>query len=133
ANGIITTQKECEVKNEYEDNETRLLRTNPQLAGPLGDLFFKGIKKIDTEPYRKVEVQGCYDTTQDNVELILWDCGIEDNDTVSIYLNGNWIIENYRLTKAKKSFPITLQKGENYLVMYAHNLGDIPKNTAALA
>lgn len=124
----------CDTKtaDNNNDDEAKLIRSNPQWNAPGASLFLTGVRRIETESYRKVELQGCYNVTQDHADLILWDCGVEDNDTVSIYLNGKWIIENYRLTKAKKSFPVQLQPGENYLVMYAHNLGDIPNNTAAL-
>lgn len=116
-----------------DDNEAKLIRSNPQLTLPSYALLQQGIRLNAGESFRKIEVQDCYMSSVQEVDLLLWDCGIEDNDTVSLYLNGEWILRNFRLTKAPFTLPVKLLAGENMLVLYAHNLGDIPKNTAAIA
>ncbi|HEY8402897.1 MAG TPA: hypothetical protein VIK89_16640 [Cytophagaceae bacterium] len=68
-----------------------------------------------------------------NVTIKVWDHSIEDGDIISLNINGNWIIENYTLTKAKKEFTVTLKEGENHLVLYALNLGKYKPNTASIS
>lgn len=116
-----------------DDEEAGMIRANPYLALPSYQLLQQGIRLNANESYRKIDVQDCYTSSTDQVELVIWDCGVEDNDTISLYLNGEWILSNFRLTKAPYIFPVSLKRGENILVLYAHNLGDIPNNTAALS
>lgn len=60
----------------------------------------------------------------------------EDGDTVSINVNGVWIVDQYELknrSKDTKAFRLSLQPGkENYLISKAWNLGSIPPNTLTL-
>lgn len=116
-----------------DDNEAKMIRSNPSVVLPSYQLTQQGIRLNAGESFRTVAIQDCYNSSTKQVDLILWDCGVEDNDTVSLYLNGQWILKNFRLTKAPYSLPVQLNNGENMLVLYAHNLGDIPKNTAAVA
>lgn len=134
APGMMTITQACPPDlKKPDDDEAKLIRSNPNAALPSFNLLQTGIRLNAGDGYRKIEVQDCYSSSTNEVELLLWDCGVEDNDTVSLYLNGQWILQNFRLTKAPFALPVRLLKGENMLVLYAHNLGDIPKNTAALS
>lgn len=69
-----------------------------------------------------------------DIELIVWDDKQEDGDSISLYLNGEWILEKYRIQTKKKSIKITLDPNrDNYLIMYALNEGRMPPNTCAIA
>jgi hypothetical protein len=70
--------------------------------------------------------------TKDSLVLKIWDSNRVDGDIVSLDLNGQLILESYKLTSIPKLIKIPLNKGENIVTMFAHNLGDIPPNTAAL-
>lgn len=70
---------------------------------------------------------------QKTVTIKVWDHGQEDGDIISLNLNGQWVIENYTLTKAKKEFKVTLKDGENHLVLHALNLGKYKPNTASIS
>lgn len=67
-----------------------------------------------------------------SIKIMVWDKEQVDGDKINLSLNGNWILENYTLTKKKKIIEVELKDGVNHLVLYALNLGDIPPNTAAL-
>lgn len=68
------------------------------------------------------------------LEITLWDSEYEDGDIVSLFLNGEWILKEYLLTNKKKTLHVDISKNaDNYLVLYAHNEGERPPNTAALA
>jgi hypothetical protein len=70
--------------------------------------------------------------TKDSLVLKIWDSNRVDGDIVSLDLNGQLILESYKLTSIPKLIKIPLNKGENIVTMFAQNLGDIPPNTAAL-
>ena len=67
------------------------------------------------------------------VHLELWDQGDEDQDSISVQLNGAFILTNYELTSRKIRIKLNLQEGENHLVFMAHNEGRFPPNTAQCA
>jgi hypothetical protein len=70
--------------------------------------------------------------SKDSITVDVWDGNREDGDIISLVFNGKVLLEKHVLTKSKKSFRVALQKGQNVLTLIAHNLGDIPPNTAAL-
>ncbi|HKC69643.1 MAG TPA: hypothetical protein VKG26_15505 [Bacteroidia bacterium] len=87
------------------------------------------VKKING---RHVDVQKTITVPTDLVTAYVWDEGLVDGDQISLYLNGQLILENYTLAKAKKQIPLHLVAGTNYLTMQAVNLGTVPPNTAAI-
>lgn len=63
----------------------------------------------------------------------VWDNRTYDGDTISLFLNDDCLLDHYLLRKEKKLIKLRLEAGStNYLSLYAHNLGRIPPNTAAL-
>lgn len=69
---------------------------------------------------------------KDSISIDVWDGNREDGDIISLVFNGVVLLEQHTLTKEKRQFRVALQKGQNILTLIAHNLGDIPPNTAAL-
>lgn len=65
-------------------------------------------------------------------KIYLWDYGTFDRDTVSVNINGEWLVQNFPLTKDKAEFEFTFEKGNNYIILYALNLGKVPPNTASI-
>jgi hypothetical protein len=71
----------------------------------------------------------------DSLVLSLYDNGIVDGDTVSVFLNGENIISKQKLKEAavKKTIYITPGSPDSLqLVLFAENLGTIPPNTGLL-
>ncbi|MBW8683779.1 hypothetical protein [Chitinophaga rhizophila] len=64
--------------------------------------------------------------------LELWDDAAEDGDSISIRMNGQEVVTGFPVMKKRQQLKVTLQKGENRLIMVADNLGSIPPNTAVL-
>ncbi len=133
APGMAFTAVQCETTEPDDDKEAATIRSNPSMAFASYNLVQTGIRLNAQDVARAVDIQDCYNSNESKVELLVWDCGVEDNDTISLYVNGQWVLRNFRLTKAKHAVKVTLDPGENMVLMYAHNLGDIPKNTAALS
>jgi hypothetical protein len=82
---------------------------------------------------RKYKVQQTVEVTNPVVKIQVYDKNRVDGDIISIYLNGEVLIEDLEVTKEKKEFTLNLKEGSNTLVMYALNAGRIPPNTAAIA
>jgi len=70
--------------------------------------------------------------TTRNIKIKVYDNGIIDNDTVSIFYNNRLLINHQKLSE--KPIEIDLQLDENTsiheLSLFAENLGSIPPNTA---
>ncbi|MEZ4775851.1 MAG: hypothetical protein R3D00_21905 [Bacteroidia bacterium] len=81
---------------------------------------------------RRVKKQEEIVISNPEVTIYIWDHAAEDQDTVSINVNGQWLVENYGLKKQKKAVSYTFHKGDNFIILYAHNLGALPPNTASI-
>jgi hypothetical protein len=70
----------------------------------------------------------------DSLVLSLYDNGIVDGDTVSVFLNGENIVSKQKLKEAatKKTIYISARTDSVQLVLFAENLGTIPPNTGLL-
>lgn len=67
------------------------------------------------------------------ITIKIWDSEYQDNDTISLYLNGQWLLKEYMLHNKKKTIKATLDPtGDNFFILYAHNEGTKPTNTAAV-
>jgi len=70
----------------------------------------------------------------DSLILSLYDNGIVDGDTVSVFMNGENIISKQKLKESatKKTIYIAANSDSLQLVLFAENLGTIPPNTGLL-
>ncbi|MFN8257557.1 MAG: hypothetical protein U0W24_17815 [Bacteroidales bacterium] len=66
------------------------------------------------------------------IEVQLWDYGKEDGDKISLFLNDKIILKKYTLAGKRKKMTLNLKPGLNKLIVYAHNLGKDPPNTASV-
>lgn len=83
---------------------------------------------------RPVNVLGTIHVNSKNVTFNVWDSGQVDGDIITLNVNGTKVISQYTLTGSKKAIPVTLDNlGYNYVILFAHNEGSIPPNTAALS
>lgn len=82
---------------------------------------------------RKFIIQESVTVASASIKIMVWDKNRADGDQVSLYLNGELVVENFTVTKKKKEIILNLDPGKNIIVMHAINLGTIPPNTAALS
>lgn len=73
-----------------------------------------------------------FEVDEAEIMLELWDDAAEDGDSISIRLNGQEVVTGFPVKKKRQQLKVTLQEGENRLIMVADNLGSIPPNTAVL-
>jgi len=68
-----------------------------------------------------------------DIRISIWDHGRQDDDIVSIYLNGEPVVSKHHLTYRKAHFDVHLDPTKkNDLFVYAHNLGYYPPNTVSI-
>ncbi len=69
-----------------------------------------------------------------NIVLNVYDNGVIDSDTVSVFYNGILILSHQRLSEKPIILPITLDEKEttHEIILFAENLGSIPPNTALI-
>ncbi|MEL7220171.1 MAG: hypothetical protein AAGJ93_02565 [Bacteroidota bacterium] len=82
---------------------------------------------------REVKVDRVLHVQSDNIRIKVWDNGIVDGDILTLFLNGQRILNEYRVNKRKWSIPVNILDGENILILHADDLGDISPNTVAVA
>lgn len=95
----------------------------PSLLKPVND---KRITERQTSVLEKIHVQ------QADVTLELWDDAAEDGDSISIRMNGLEVVTGFPVKRQRQQLKLSLQEGENKLIMLADNLGSIPPNTAVM-
>ncbi len=75
-----------------------------------------------------------YNIRDDSIRVKLWDNASEDGDIVSIYLNGQWVLVQYRLTNAPRTFRWPINQGSNNdMVLVANNQGSSGPNTCSIS
>ena len=90
-------------------------------------------EKIYCEMERKVIIKHTYKVKQEEIEFELYDRENEDGDIVSICLNGQYLIEKYKLLNKPKLLKIKLLPYQkNVLTVFANNTGKEGANTSAL-
>lgn len=67
------------------------------------------------------------------VKVRVFDNNASDGDMISVYINGELVLEEYVVDKAGHTLEVNLQEGDNYIAIYALNEGRIPPNTASLS
>ena len=73
-------------------------------------------------------------TSEENIQIELYDNGTIDNDTITVYHNNEKIVANRRLSYQPIIIKIKCNKSDSRheLIVVAENLGDIPPNTALM-
>lgn len=74
------------------------------------------------------------DVTSLNIEIAIWDGQNADGDSVSLYYNGECILDKFNLTKERQYFQLQINpRNANNLVLYAHSQGELGYTTATIA
>lgn len=82
---------------------------------------------------RKDSVQSIIEVTATRAQIELFDNGIVDDDTVSLFLNGKILVDQKRLAATALQLQVDLDPvKENVFTLFAHNMGAVPPNSAML-
>ncbi|MBK7434949.1 MAG: hypothetical protein IPI66_14385 [Chitinophagaceae bacterium] len=96
-------------------------------------------KVVVTEPAKEVKERknvtfSRIPVSEKNILLQVYDNAVIDGDTVSIYYNGKLLVNRKKLTDKAIEINLTLDENTRIheIVLFAHNLGSIPPNTALI-
>jgi hypothetical protein len=83
---------------------------------------------------RRQQQQSRLEVNVKRINLKVYDNGVVDNDTVSIFYNGKLLLSHKRLSEQAIELNIDLDENttEHTITMFAENLGGIPPNTAVV-
>lgn len=121
---------ECIVKVEQEEKKDTIVEIKKPTNASVDENNIP-ISVLD----RKVEKQTSLKVNSDELEIYIRDKGAVDGDIISLYLNGEWVLKEYTVksTPLKLKIKLNINYKNNYLVLYAHNLGKISPNTAQVS
>jgi len=71
-------------------------------------------------------------STTQQLTFAIWDEVINDGDSISIKINGEWLVRGCPVMNSPRFITVTLKPGANTFIFMADNLGSIPPNTSAL-
>lgn len=71
-------------------------------------------------------------STSAELTFAVWDDAVEDGDSISINIDGKWIVQGFPVKKHPQFITVTLKPGQNTITFLADNLGSIPPNTSVL-
>lgn len=112
--------------------DTTSLPSQPSAAAP--PVASSAITPLPPAVRRRTnDVIQTIDISTPDIKIELYDDGVIDHDTVTVYFNGKAVVWKNMLSH----HPITvtlhaLPDRDNDLILYADNLGDIPPNTALM-
>lgn len=71
---------------------------------------------------------------KEKITVLVSESAKEDGDTISLIYNDKVVLSEHRLTKEEVKIRVYVDKNKekNKLILYAHNVGGIPPNTAKL-
>lgn len=83
---------------------------------------------------RKNELTQSLTVTSSEIKIRIYDNGEIDDDTISVYLDGQLILANKRLSATPITYTLKMDEHspEHTLVMVAENMGRIPPNTSLM-
>lgn len=82
---------------------------------------------------RVVRMGRVVQVSKPELKIRVWDNGAEDGDVLTLYLNGELLLNEFRVTKRKHTIIVRLKQAENVLIMHADDLGSISPNTVAIS
>jgi hypothetical protein len=81
---------------------------------------------------RDAKVVGNIKARSSQIILAFWDDAVEDGDSISLSINGHWIVQGLAVKKKPQFIYVTLEQGPNIITFIADNLGSIIPNTSVL-
>ncbi len=80
-----------------------------------------------------VKAKGTIEVKHRKLTIGVWDHNTIDGDIVSLKLGDEWILTEHTLTAEKMLINCTLVGFGQDLILYAHNVGMVPPNTASIS
>ncbi len=81
---------------------------------------------------RTVVLKDSMNVTSKLITIDIWDDSKIDSDVISLKVNDEWLVQYLEAKQEKTTFKYVLRQPENYIVLRADNVGEIPPNTTAI-
>lgn len=81
---------------------------------------------------RNAKLVGSTIVTSKQITFAIWDDAVEDGDSISLSLNGKWVIQGLAVKKRPQFISVIVDPGPNKITFIADNLGSIVPNTSIL-
>lgn len=106
-------------------------------AREVNNILFKIEYKLrDIEPLelknRTVSLKDSMVVNNKLITIDIWDDSKVDNDIISLKVNDEWLVQYLEAKQEKITFKYVLRQPENYIILRADNVGEIPPNTTAI-
>lgn len=126
ANSIFREMSDADVQQDlknyhYPSPDKKNLLINDSAKAKAGKALFREAKPV-----------GNIKATSRKIILALWDDAVEDGDSISLNINGQWVVQGFPVKKKPQFIAVTLDGGQNKILFIADNLGAIVPNTAIL-
>ncbi len=132
ANQLLAAQNEKQVILLEEPHFFKVVLPKKQVDLKKAETVIKTLPTVLKE--REVVVSPkSIEHTDKKILLEIFDHRQEDGDVISLNFNGHWILKEKKLSKLPLKLIVEVNEtGENYLLLHAENLGEIPPNTIAV-
>lgn len=103
------------------------------------DLLQWSLKQFDAPPEdirpELVEVIDAHAIQVQHRKIMIkvWDHNIVDGDIISLKWGDKWILSEYPIVTEPREIELTVHGFSEKLVLYAHNVGQVPPNTATVS
>ncbi len=103
------------------------------------DLLSWSVKELEAPPKDikadsvAVVEKGTLEVKSRKLTISVWDYNTIDGDIISLKLGEDWLLTKYELKAEKFVMQTTLVGFNQDLILYAHNVGMVPPNTAAIS
>ena len=125
--------------NKYVSDSTQVINSNEEIFIQPSVVISPNIQHadrslIESMSSRKKSTISTIIVQDKNIQLALYDNGIVDNDTVSVFYNGKLIKSKQGLSEAPIILNITLDEtsATHEITLYADNMGTMAPNTALI-
>jgi hypothetical protein len=98
---------------------------------PIPEKYFHSTS-INSSLERNAKNIGNIVTHSQQLRFAIWDDALEDGDSISLCINGNWIKKGFPVKNKSQFIDVTLDPGPNVITFVADNVGSIPPNTSVL-
>lgn len=88
--------------------------------------------EVQSTLLRQSTIVGNLTSKSREVLLGLWDDAVEDGDSISLNINGTWVVQGMPVLKRPQFISVKLNAGVNKIIFIADNQGSIIPNTSML-
>lgn len=111
----------------------KMVLHKPVLTEKIVQQIATSSQAYELELSRKVQINQIIEVSRSKLKLGVWDNGVVDGDIMTLYLNGEKIMEHHQVRKRKVYIDVELKARNNFLVLHADDLGEVSPNTVAIS